>query len=89
LGDTAHTIVRVASKENEQKGVSGAVGGVLRQIPPTLIVKPIILVAEATSNVLEGMTSQLQPETKKEAEEKYKVWMDVNPVRCEMMMTKF
>ncbi|CAG7725322.1 unnamed protein product, partial [Allacma fusca] len=72
LGDTAHTIVRVASKENEQKGVPGAVGGVLRQIPPTLIVKPIILVAEATSNVLEGFRSQLEPEFKKEAEEKWK-----------------
>jgi autophagy-related protein 2 len=72
LGDTAHTIVRVASKENEQKGVPGAVGGVLRQIPPTLIVKPIILVAEATSNVLEGFRSQLEPEFKREAEEKWK-----------------
>jgi autophagy-related protein 2 len=71
LGDTAKTIVRVASKEHEQKGVSGAVGGVLRQIPPT-VVRPIILVAEATSNVLGGFRSQLEPDFKKEAEEKWK-----------------
>jgi len=71
LGDTAKTIVRVASKEHEQKGVSGAVGGVLRQIPPT-VVRPIILVAEATSNVLGGFRSQLEPEFKKDAEEKWK-----------------
>jgi len=71
LGDTAHTIVKVASKEHEQKGISGAVGGVLRQIPPT-VVRPIILVAEATSNVLDGFRSQIEPEFKKENEEKWK-----------------
>jgi len=32
----------VASEEHEHKGTVGAVGGVLRQIPPT-VVKPIIL----------------------------------------------
>ncbi len=71
MGDTAHTIVHVASKEHEQKGMSGAVGGVLRQIPPT-VVRPIILMAEATTNVIDGFRSQLEPEFKKEAEEKWK-----------------
>ncbi|CAL8111003.1 unnamed protein product [Orchesella dallaii] len=71
LGDTAHTIVQVASIEHEQKGMSGAVGGVLRQIPPT-VVRPIILMAEATTNVIDGFRSQLEPEFKKEAEEKWK-----------------
>ncbi|GFG37838.1 hypothetical protein Cfor_03151 [Coptotermes formosanus] len=65
------TIVRVASEEHEQKGVSGAVGGVLRQIPPT-VVKPIILATEATSNVLGGMKSQLVPDAKREAIEKWR-----------------
>jgi autophagy-related protein 2 len=71
IGETAQTIVRVASEEHEQKGVSGAVGGVLRQIPPT-VVKPIILATEATSNVLGGMKSQLVPDAKREAIEKWR-----------------
>ncbi|KOC64737.1 Autophagy-related protein 2 like protein B [Habropoda laboriosa] len=71
LGETANQLVRVASEEHEQKGVSGAVGGVLRQIPPT-VVKPIILATEATSNVLGGMQSQLVPDVRREAVQKWR-----------------
>ena len=69
--ETATNIVDVATKEHEQKGVIGAVGGVLRQIPPT-IVQPLIIVPEATSNVLGGLRSQFQPDARKEDEEKWK-----------------
>ena len=70
--------MRVASEEHEQKGVSGAVGGVLRQIPPT-VVKPIILATEATSNVLGGMRSQLVPDARREAVQKWRIdFNDVN-----------
>ncbi|XP_074651009.1 autophagy-related protein 2 homolog B-like [Tubulanus polymorphus] len=68
---TADAIVKVATEEHELKGVTGAVGGVLRQIPPT-VVQPLILVSEATSNVLGGMRNQLLPDAKKEQEEKWK-----------------
>ncbi|XP_015584958.1 autophagy-related protein 2 homolog B [Cephus cinctus] len=71
LGETANQLVRVASEEHEQKGVSGAVGGVLRQIPPT-VVKPIILATEATNNVLGGMRSQLVPDARHEAAQKWR-----------------
>ncbi|XP_043255081.1 autophagy-related protein 2 homolog A [Colletes gigas] len=71
LGETANQLVRVASEEHEQKGVSGAVGGVLRQIPPT-VMKPIILVTEATSNVIGGMQSQLVPDARREAAQKWR-----------------
>lgn len=71
LGETATQLVRVASEEHEQKGVSGAVGGVLRQIPPT-VVKPIILATEATNNVLGGMRSQLVPDARREAAQKWR-----------------
>ncbi|XP_078034719.1 autophagy-related 2 isoform X1 [Augochlora pura] len=71
LGETANQLVRVASEEHEQKGVSGAVGGVLRQIPST-VVKPIILATEATSNVLGGMQSQLVPDARWEAAQKWR-----------------
>ena len=69
--ETASNIMEVATKEHEQKGVMGAVGGVLRQIPPT-IVQPLIIVPEATSNVLGGLRSQLKPDARKEDEEKWK-----------------
>lgn len=51
--------------------MTGAVGGVLRQIPPT-IVKPVILCTEATSNVLGGAMNQLAPDKRREAQEKWK-----------------
>ncbi|KAL3285630.1 hypothetical protein HHI36_000162 [Cryptolaemus montrouzieri] len=71
LGETAGTIVQVASHEHEQKGYSGAVGGVLRQIPPTIL-KPIIIASEATSNVLGGMKYQLIPDARNEANQKWR-----------------
>ncbi|ESO82945.1 hypothetical protein LOTGIDRAFT_197758 [Lottia gigantea] len=71
FGDAANNLVRAATEEQEQKGLTGVVGGVLRQIPPT-IVKPVIIASEATSKVLGGMRNQLRPESKKEDEEKWK-----------------
>ncbi|KAM9301925.1 autophagy-related protein 2 homolog A [Gastrophryne carolinensis] len=63
--DTAQTIREVASRGHEQKGLTGAVGGVLRQIPPT-VVKPFIVATEATSNLLGGMRNQIRPDAHKE-----------------------
>lgn len=71
IGETADNIVKVASHEHEQKGYSGAVGGVLRQIPPTIF-KPIIIASEATSNVLGGVRSQLVPDARREASQKWR-----------------
>ncbi|XP_043931707.1 autophagy-related protein 2 homolog A [Protopterus annectens] len=63
--DTAQTICDVATRGHEQKGITGAVGGVLRQIPPT-VVKPLIVATEATSNLLGGMRNQIKPDARKE-----------------------
>lgn len=71
ISETAENVVRVASEEHEQKGMTGAVGGVLRQIPG-LAVKPVIFVSEATHNVLGGMRSQLKPDARREAVEKWR-----------------
>ena len=72
LSETASNLVRVATEEHEKKGMTGAVGGVLRQIPPT-VVKPLILATEATSNVLGGAMNQLQPDKREEALQKWKL----------------
>ncbi|KAK2180616.1 hypothetical protein NP493_435g00008 [Ridgeia piscesae] len=72
---TAANIVKVAVEEHELKGMRGAVGGVLRQIPPT-IVQPVIIASEATSSVLGGMRNQLLPDKKREDEKKWKLEED-------------
>ncbi|XP_053305388.1 autophagy-related protein 2 homolog A [Spea bombifrons] len=69
--DTAQTIRDVASRGHEQKGLTGAVGGVLRQIPPT-VVKPFIVATEATSNLLGGMRNQIRPDAHKEDSQKWR-----------------
>lgn len=71
FGETAQTLVRVASKEHEVKGTVGAVGGVLRQIPSTALT-PIIIASQATSNVLDGVKSQLIPDSRNEAALKWR-----------------
>ncbi|XP_067604550.1 autophagy-related protein 2 homolog A isoform X1 [Pseudorca crassidens] len=63
--DTAQTICEVASRGHEQKGLTGAVGGVIRQLPPT-VVKPLILATEATSSLLGGMRNQILPDAHKD-----------------------
>ncbi|KAG7238569.1 hypothetical protein INR49_030842 [Caranx melampygus] len=61
ITDTALTIYDTATREHEQRGMTGAVGGVLRQLPPA-VVKPLIMATEATSNVLGGMRNQIHPD---------------------------
>ncbi|XP_065221759.1 autophagy-related protein 2 homolog A [Planococcus citri] len=71
FGETAQTLVRTASIEHEVKGTVGAVGSVIRQIPSTAL-KPIILASQATSNVLDGVRSQLVPDARAEAALKWR-----------------
>ena len=51
--------------------MTGAVGGVLRQIPSNVI-KPLILATEATVNVIGGVQSQLMPDSRREAIDKWR-----------------
>ncbi|KAM8834324.1 autophagy-related protein 2 homolog B [Synchiropus picturatus] len=71
ITDTAMTIYDAATREHEQRGITGAVGGVLRQLPP-VVVKPLIMATEATSNVLGGMRNQIHPEARQEESQKWK-----------------
>ncbi|XP_069049279.1 autophagy-related protein 2 homolog B isoform X3 [Lepisosteus oculatus] len=72
ITDTAFTIYDTATREHEQRGVTGAVGGVLRQIPPA-VVKPLIVATEATSNVLGGMRNQIRPDARQEESQKWRL----------------
>ena len=71
MGDTAWDLYEVAATEHNEHGVASAVGGVLRNIPGT-VVRPIIFASEATRHVLGGVKNQLIPEARKEARDKWK-----------------
>lgn len=71
ITDTALTIYDTATREHEQRGMTGAVGGVLRQLPPA-VVKPLIVATEATSNVLGGMRNQIHPDARQEESQKWR-----------------
>nr|XP_033806767.1 autophagy-related protein 2 homolog B isoform X1 [Geotrypetes seraphini] len=75
ITDTAQTIYETAAREHENRGVTGAVGGVLRQIPPA-VVKPLIMATEATSNVLGGMRNQIRPDVRQEESQKWRLGED-------------
>ncbi|XP_074042301.1 autophagy-related 2 isoform X2 [Leptinotarsa decemlineata] len=71
FGETAKNIVLVAAHEKEQKGLSGAVGGVLREIPATMV-RPLIVVTGATHDIIGGVRNQLVPDARREANEKWR-----------------
>uniref|UniRef100_G3UN22 Autophagy related 2B n=1 Tax=Loxodonta africana TaxID=9785 RepID=G3UN22_LOXAF len=71
FADTAHTIYETAAREHESRGVTGAVGEVLRQIPPA-VVRPLIVATEATSNVLGGMRNQIRPDVRQDESQKWR-----------------
>ena len=51
--------------------MSGAVGGVLRHIPGTLV-RPVIFASEATRHILGGVKNQFLPDARQEASDKWK-----------------
>ncbi|KAH8385046.1 hypothetical protein KR093_006195 [Drosophila rubida] len=71
INESANTLMEAAVVEHDQKGYSGAVGAVVRQIPQ-LVVCPAVLATQATTNILGGAKSSLVPEAKREARNKWK-----------------
>lgn len=71
ISETAQTIIQMAALERDQKGAVGAVGAVMRQIPPTMV-KPLVLATQATTNVMAGLKNELIPNARIEAKEKWK-----------------
>ena len=68
LDETARSLALAASHRD---GMSGAVGGVLRAVPSTMV-RPLILGAAATTNLLDGVKNQISPDQRLEEEEKWK-----------------
>lgn len=71
LNDTARNIVQAAATDTKSRGITGAVGEVLRHIPPA-VVRPLIDVTSATSNVINGVKYQLAPECRDDQLAKWK-----------------
>ena len=72
--ETARSLVEAAaSSSGERQGMAGAVGGVLRAVPSTMV-RPVILGAAATSNLLDGVKNQISPDQRIEEEEKWKTY---------------
>lgn len=72
INDTARNLAAAAATDTRgNRGVSGAVGELLRQIPPS-VMGPIIHATVATTNVLNGVKYQLDPGRRQEDLDKWK-----------------
>lgn len=71
IGESAAIIRATASLEHDQKGAVGAVGAVIRQLPPTFV-KPLVMITQASNNVLGGFRNQLLPDARRDAKQKWK-----------------
>merc|ERR1719474_1204194 len=70
--ETARSLLEAAAAGGgDSQGMAGAVGGVLRAVPSTMV-RPVILGAAATSNLLDGVKNQISPDQRVEEEEKWK-----------------
>jgi hypothetical protein len=71
LNDTATNIMQEINQGAEHKGIPGAIGGALRQLP-SVALAPIVLATDATCNILSGIKNQLKPDEKKDDDQKWK-----------------
>ncbi|XP_075148411.1 autophagy-related 2 [Haematobia irritans] len=71
INDSANNLIETAVAERDQKGITGAVGAVMRQVPQ-LMICPAVLATQATNNILGGVKSSLVPDSKIEAKKKWK-----------------
>ena len=71
FNDTAANLINEISHGAEYKGLPGAIGGALRQLPSTALA-PILHTTEATCNILSGIRNQLKPDEKRDDDQKWK-----------------
>merc|ERR1712226_1041782 len=72
LDETARSLADAATKEHARRGISGAVGGILREMPSTLLFRPVIVATAATTNMLEGVKNQVVPDARQDEDDKWK-----------------
>ena len=72
--ETARSLAEAAAS-GDRSSVAGAVGGVLRAVPSNMV-RPVILGAAATTNLLDGVKNQISPDQRVEEEEKWKTYSE-------------
>lgn len=71
INERVNTVIENTIVEHDQKGYTGAAGAIIRQVPP-IVLAPVVLATQATTNILGGVKNQLVPDAKYEAREKWK-----------------
>jgi len=67
----ASSIQHAALFNHSTQGITAAIGGVMREIPPTLV-QPILSAAQGMTQILDGAQNHLRPGHVREREEKYR-----------------
>ena len=72
LNSAAHTIIAIPIQELERSGPRGSVRAVFRALP-IAVVKPVVGATEAISITLLGVRNKIDPITRREEEELWRV----------------
>ncbi|XP_059157268.1 autophagy-related protein 2 homolog A-like [Physella acuta] len=70
--ESASNLSAIVSEESAHKGYVGAVGGALRNATPECLFKPLALLAEAGTNIVQGVRNEVDPSKMKEEEDRWK-----------------
>lgn len=71
INETVANFVNEVAEGAEHKGIPGAIGGALRQLPSAALA-PIVLTSEATCNFLTGLRNHINPDEKRDDDHKWK-----------------
>ncbi|KAL8589726.1 hypothetical protein ACOMHN_027234 [Nucella lapillus] len=72
ISGTLRDLVRDASQQREQKGLPGAVGYLVKNMPAAVCVMPVQVLSAGANQCVTGIRHEVRPDLLKEAEEKYK-----------------
>lgn len=75
INDTVSNFLQEVAEGAEHKGIPGAIGGALRQLPSAALA-PIVLTSEATCNFLTGLRNHINPDEKRDDDYKWKTTRD-------------
>ena len=65
-------LVKDVSQQHEQKGITGAMGYVMKAIPATVCAMPVNILSAGADQCVTGIRNEVHPERLKEEKEKYK-----------------
>ncbi|KAI8784568.1 autophagy-related protein 2 A [Biomphalaria glabrata] len=70
--ESASSLSAIVSEESAHKGYVGVVGGALRNAAPECLFKPLALLAEAGTSIVQGVRNEVDPSKMKEEEDRWK-----------------